>query len=238
MDVPLELSKYGVSYEELGRSLRVHRALIGYSLRDLAREAKVSKTTLLHAEQGLPVHQRNLDKIIAVLRINPNRFQIAERPLLDEDAPFPYVVDSGERIHWYASDDQRRLVPADNQEIIQDERERLRLGRFGFAKLFMAAPRFFMPNGPGCVLMELHGRWESTFNIKFYRYALFHVIRGEVSVGIGEAKPEVLGPNSFIGFPTNQILTLEPAAPIPDEGPAPQLLWAGAERKGKVLSFD
>lgn len=230
------MSKYGVSYETLGKNLRLIRTLMGYSLRDLAREAKVSKTTLLHAEQGIHVHERNLAKIMAVLRVDPKRLKIEERPMLDETAACPYVVHAGDQLRWHVSDDHRRLVPHDNQEMIQEERERLRLGRFGFVNLFMATPNFIMPTGPGSVLLELHGPWKNCFNRKFYRYGILHVIRGKVLVGVGEAEPQLLGPASFIGFPTHQTLSLQPAMPIAEEGPAPQLLWVGAERKGKIPS--
>ncbi len=246
MDPEDEQSFDVMAPEAIGKNLRLLRTLGGYSLRELAERARVSKTTILHAEQGAPIQKRNLHKILKALWANEAAGLSQKRDMLDESEPGSFVTHSPQENYWHALLDLRKMIPPDNLQRIQEEAERLRLGRLGFVPVFGALTNFIMPQGPGCVLLELHQRWISMLNAGLYQYAMLYVLSGEMLFTYGKDRLEPfmedpsastdgcirLGEGASVGFSTHEPFLLEPASPIPESGPTPRLLWIGSERGG------
>ncbi len=218
----------------LGNTIRAFRVLLGLTQQDVAARSGASITTIYGIESGRPARVSSLRRVCAgmgtdldeFLKINPTR-NVKEAG---------YVLHRASTVQWHAPLDRRKMVPGDNDELVQDPAERRRLGRLGLTPLFGYRPHLMMPQGPGTTFIELYGRYDRAMNADVYREALICCQRGSVRIGIGDSVAE-LGEGDVVGFSNGEMRWMEPIANDPDELPT-RLLWIGAVRIGRVIPLD
>jgi transcriptional regulator with XRE-family HTH domain len=121
-----------------GRNARGLRVLQRLTQGELAKRSGVSLTTVYSAEKGVRLRTSTLKKIAEGL--NTNFDSLAYRTLKIKDSERAHVMHSMEETIWFGETDQRRQIPADNHERIQDPAERMRLGRVGLVPSFRVNP--------------------------------------------------------------------------------------------------
>lgn len=126
-------------------------------------------------------------------------------------------------------------MPEDNQRLVQDPRERMRLGRLGLAPVFISYPRLIMPDGPGATLIELYGRYEDDLNSYVYRDCIMYCQRGGVRLDVRGEVVE-LNEGDFVGFASRDLVWMEPVTADLGDAPPPLALWLGAVRLGKIVA--
>ena len=196
---------------------------------ELASRSGVNISSVFRIEKGRPIRITTLSKIAKGLDV-----------VLDgmlREPPFPpeaveLVVHRMSKATWYAEQDRRTRIPPDHVESYQDPAERQRIGRLGFVSWFGCPPIAIMKNGPGIVLLEVHGMGLDAYNHQFYEDAVIYVLRGKVSV---RAKSEtvVLSEGDWVGFKSADLESIAPTDAPENLAAAPRVLWIGANRFSK-----
>lgn len=216
--------------QEWSRRIQDIRLIQRMTQTELAQRAGVAVTTVYRAEQGLPVRQSSLQKIAAAVDVKFDQF-LRSGPLLHRE-DLSYVHHRAEEAVWYAPVDHRRILPEDNDRLVQSPAERKRLGILGLTPIFVCYPNLLMPEGPGATLIELYGRYNRPFNPTIYRECLVYGQRGRARLQVLDDVVE-LAEGDIAGFVSKNLRWIEPAEPSPSDDP-PLVLWVGAVRLGKV----
>jgi transcriptional regulator with XRE-family HTH domain len=216
----------------LAENIRSFRVIRGFSQAELARRAGVGITTIYKAELGRVVRQEYLRRIV----------EVGLEGLLEECMTTPRLInrkpddalyvkhDVGQTV-WFVYGDRRRLVPEANQELIQDVRERMRLGRLGLATLFGCGTDYVMPNGPGILFYEVHGPTDVI--TQNYRDAIYYALRGSVVIRWGEESVR-LDEGESIGCDGTREIRMDLAEPLAAGQLPPLVQFCGANRVGKM----
>jgi transcriptional regulator with XRE-family HTH domain len=197
---------------------------------ELASKARIDVSTLHRLETGRKVHRNTIQKIAVALgesisflnSVLPYGLPTSKRELF---------VHRHEDLNWYSSGDRRKRIPADHQDRIQREEERLRLGRLGLVQSFQAY-MIAMPRSPGMSQVEVFDRVFVGPNPTYDTFVIA-CIRGKVIFRMGDQQVS-LSESDSIGFSADEEATIEPASPI-GLSDLPPLVWAiSANRRGHV----
>ncbi len=218
--------------DRVGENIRGWRTIRGFSQAELARRAGVGITTIYKAELGKPVRIKSLRRIVEI-GLEGLLEEIISTPRLTNPKPDDalFVKHPSAKTVWFVYGDQRRMVPEENQDLIQDVRERIRLGRLGLANLFGWGLDFVMPNGPGMLIYEVHGPTDPIS--QNYRDAIYFVLRGSVVVRIGGEEVR-LDEGESIGCAGTSSLSFDLADPRRSGQLPPLVQFIGANRVGKM----
>jgi transcriptional regulator with XRE-family HTH domain len=218
--------------ELLGDNIRGWRMIRGFSQAELAERAGVTITTIYKAERGKTVREQSLRKIVEKgLGGSLEEASITPRITNPKPDDAVYVKHERSRTIWFVYGDQRRLVPEENLELIQDIHERIRLGRLGLANLFGCGLDYLMPNGPGMLIYEVHGPTDPIS--QNYRDAIYYVLRGSVRITLaGEAVR--LDEGESIGCDGTHVVRMDLSEPLLPGQMPPLVQFIGANRVGKV----
>jgi len=215
----------------IGENVRQSRCIQGKSQANLAQSAGLGISTIYQVERGMPIGARSFRKIADALDTSPDRLKIPPQTLL---APTlrALVHRPGDNF-WTMTHDQRSRNPEDNLSLIQDAKERLRLGRLGLVSAFCAATSFIMPEGPGLVNLEVFGK-VPLFNATIYRFAMLSCTKGRLRLVFSDETVEI-GEGEIAGYRTEDLQWMEPASPV-DPVDLPVLVtWIGSVRVGKLV---
>lgn len=212
---------------------RLDRTLLAVNIRRARRNQKLSQTELAHrsgvdlasvyrAEKGIATRISTLRKIADGLDVIFEDLLIVKK---EPDSHLQFAVSRVADAKWLACGDRRQRVPADHEELIQIQEERLRLGRMGFVPWFMCPPIVIAPNGPGIVFLEIYEECLEQFNAAFYEDGAIIVTKGGAIVTIGDSHVE-LSEGDWIAYKTKAVRRI---AVLPPHGAA-SLLWIGANR--------
>lgn len=231
-NLPEEVDPGSAIAEAWSRGIQRGRLMLKLTQAELAQLAGVAVTTVYRVERCLPVRESSLRKLCAAMSIKFDEF-LKMKPIFDARRE-AYVRHRGDETYWYAPVDHRRVVPEDDQTLVQDPRERLRLGRLGLVPAFVSYPNLIMPEGPGATLIELYGRHAEDLNSYIYRDCMIYCQRGDVRLCVRDEVVE-LNEGDYVGFVSRDLTWIEPATP--DFGSEPPLaLWFGAVRLGKIVA--
>jgi len=207
----------------IARNVRGARKLQGLSQTELARRSGVDLASVYRVEKGDAIRAGTLKKIALGLQVIVEDFLIDSfRPPQPGTLPVHREPDA----RWYAAIDRRHRPPPDNDDRIQDENERRRLGRLGLVPWFMCPPLIIPPNGPGVVLLEIYGGNMERFNAEFYEDGALYVLRGGAIVSVGDKSVE-LSEGDWVAFKTEDLTMIE-ALPPHEFALA---MWIGATRR-------
>lgn len=214
-------------------NIRGWRMIRGFSQAELAKRAGVGITTIYKAELGKPVRLNSLKKIVEVglqglLEEAATTRKFANTKQADE----LFVKHNQARTTWFVYGDQRRRVPEENLELIQDQNERIRLGRLGLAYLFGCGLDFLMPDGPGMLFYEVHGPTDPV--TQNYRDAIYYAMRGSVQICFGE-ESVCLQEGESIGCDGRSKVTFDLVEPLALGQLPPVVQYIGANRIGKTV---
>lgn len=218
-----------IDWPQVGRNVRQARIIRGHSQEDFARKAGLSVSTLYHVEQGLAINYRSFLKICSAFETSVDSLTRRHQNVLTENDDF--LALRREDQLWTVEVESRSRVPEDDLSRIQQPEERLRLGRLGLVNVFFCTTNFIMPEGPGFVLLELYRRLTDPFNSIIYRDCLLTSLQGTARLHIGESITE-LRPGDVIGYRSRDMVWMEPAEPIGNNGLPVILTWTGAVRVG------
>jgi len=219
-----------LDYALIGFNIRCLRMARNFTQAELAEMAAVDKATIYRLERGLKVHYRTLQKIAKgfgetvpfINSVLPYGLPGASRRIL--------VHRTGDHA-WFSSADTRKRIPEDSQRLIQDDRERFRLGALGLIASFQAY-MVVMPNGPAVAQVEVFARCSVGPNPS-YKDCILVCMRGAAIFRSGSEAITLL-PGDSVGYPTDEEATVEPAGPLDPSLGAP-LIWAiTANRRGHV----
>ena len=214
--------------------MRHFRIQQGLTQAELAAKAGVSVMTLYKIEYGVPARLSSIEKICTKGLGTPFEALIQTRAMLDVQ---DYLLYRAEAANWYAPIDRRRSVPEENARRLQDPAERRRLGKLGFVSAFHNNPNIVMPDGPGTLFLEIHGRMAGPINAGVYRDCKLHLQAGRVRCAIRERTLEMFV-GDMVGLRDADLRWIEPLVPLTPEEPPPLLLWMGAGRIGKAVRQD
>jgi len=219
-----------LNWAAIGENVRQSRCIQGKSQASLALSARLGISTLYQVERGMPVGLRSLRKIAEALSTSPDRLILPNQVRLTAD--HKALVHRPADYFWTTIDDVRTRNPEDNLTLIQDPKERRRLGRLGLVGAFCASTSFIMPEGPGLVSLEIFGQI-GFFNMTIYRFATITCTKGRLRLIFGDEAIE-LGEGEIAGYRTEDLLGMEPAgAPEPMDLPV-LATWVGSVRVGKL----
>jgi transcriptional regulator with XRE-family HTH domain len=221
--VPLDLHLIGFNV----RCLRMAR---NKTQAELAADAKIDVSTLHLLENQRKVHRNSIKKIADALGESVS-FLNSVLPYGLPSSKRELIIHRREDVNWFASMDRRKHVPADHQERIQREEERLRLGRLGLVLSFQAY-MVVMPRSPGMSQVEVYGRVPVGLNPTYDSFVIA-CMKGQVIFRMGDQEV-LLSEGESVGFSADEEATVEPANPV---GPSdyPPVLWAiSANRRGHV----
>ena len=211
----------------LGKRVRTFRIRRGLTQLELAIRAGVSLSTVYHVESGRPTRWSSLRKVcVDGLDTAPEDLVKTQEKRGSE----PFLLYRAETAAWREEHDRRRTVPPDSLARNGDAGERARLGKLGFVASFMNNPNIVMPEGPGTVFLEIHGRREGNVNAGVYRDAKLYCQTGGVRCAFAERTVE-LREGDMIGYASADLLWIEPLDPT--DAPS-LLLWMGAVSVGKA----
>lgn len=218
-----------IDYRQVGRAIRTLRALENKSQEEFAESVGVSRSTLLHIENGRKIQLRMIERICESKGI------AGLGGLLDFDrqkAAGQMAIHHAETAVWRANQDFRKVIPENNDELIQNSEERLRLLRVGLANAFFCVPQFKLPDGPASAIFEL-GTSLQGINAELYRDAILHCLAGRIRV-TAEGQEFILGPGDFVGYKNDLDILISPVEPLSPHFEPPRLLWIGGNRVGQV----
>jgi len=222
-DDPLDLSLIAFNV----RCLRMAR---NKTQAELAAEAKIDVSTLHLLETGRKVHRNSTRKVAEALGESLH-FLNSVLPYGLPSSKRDLFVHRHEELNWFASVDRRKRVPADHQERIQREEERLRLGRLGLVASFQAY-MVVMPRSPGMSKVEVFERIEVGLNPTYDTFVIA-CMRGSVIFRMGDQAVE-LSEGDSVGFSADEDATVEPVSPV-GLSDFPPIVWAiSANRRGHV----
>lgn len=193
----------------LAENVRRRREEQGWTVSQLHRETGVALSTLRRIENGLgctPMVERKLAK---ALRTAEGRLwqryewhKTFPRPLAEARWHFLMWEECQRYLRRQGLDEARDPFPYD-PDSIQDEAERLRLGRNGLASAFFRLTSgVFRTGSTVSSIVELYARAPGTLEEGTYAY--FYALRGDTRVRNGE---------SFIELREGDVLTVEHEAP-------------------------
>jgi transcriptional regulator with XRE-family HTH domain len=217
------------SWAAIGHHVKRAREGQGLSQTELAQRSGVNISSVFRVEKGKAIRLATVRRIAKGLDIVADTI-LRSREFPPESAGL--LVHRVSKATWYAEQDRRARIPGDHFESYQDAAERRRIGRLGFVSWFGCPPTAIMKNGPGIVLLEIHGLGLDAFNHQFYKDAVIYALRGSVSV---TAKSETvhLNEGDWVGFKSSDLESIAPREGQENQPSAPQVLWIGANRFGK-----
>ena len=180
----MPVTKTADDFENLalfGENIRAERRLRRWSIRKLAHEARVCPDTVFRIEHGLPSTFKRRERLCGALEASYRRLMMSA-----VDSGPGYAIHREEGARWtihYA--DRPYRPPADEEDRIQDEKERVRLGRLGFVRHFVHMLNCRLPRGRLLAgVLELYGKGTKE------NYAggevLVYVLSGSARVVFGE----------------------------------------------------
>lgn len=216
---------------EVARNIRYMRELRGWTQAELARRAGVSRTTVRRLEEGQPFWRPTLERVAGAFKITVTEIYRTTRfrSVLGEELGL--VKHTRSRDYWHVRSDKRTSVPADNELLIQNLRERQRLGKLGFVPVFITGLDFHLPQGPGICRLEVYGKVENVAMPQFSVNSFF-VLTGLVVVSF-QGSTEMLGPGDVIAVEGEEPVGIEPYQAYSD-GPPCEVLVIGSVRKKVV----
>lgn len=206
--------------QEFGASMRRNRLLLGYTVRDAAEKAGISKNTILRVEAGLPVQRSTREKLCHALGMVPT--DPATRKPAAGAGRFYKIQTNAESV-WYAT-----IVNAQGEaegytnERIADSAERSRLGWYGLANHF-GRPLRCRREGSRHIpfLIELYRATDVTSDPMGERFV--YGLRGSVRVIVGDESFD-LHEGEAATYDATQPNGLEPLQPVKPGQPAPLVL--------------
>lgn len=214
------------------RQLRESRKL---SIRDLAKRANISKTTLIKIEQGLPISEENLDRIcVALQTVIPNLM------VSSDDWDRPYQIHRASESDWLVAF-RRKKAPSKIADFdkIPDPQDRKRLGNLGFVSGFLQNANCALKGGKlEAAMMELYGSQD----IEGYRHSgeeFIFCLQGRLRVTIGESTQILLPGDSMIFF-SQYRHRYESDLPLGDaEEPTKMMMvWMESEEEPEAIQAD
>lgn len=215
-------------------NVRQHRALRGWSIRELAKQAGVATKTIENIEAGHGCSTRVEAKVAIALNALRSRLRMAGHP-----SDGQYKIVRGQDLRWYfgewdeADRYHQRMIRADlispsgtvaeDPEAIQDEAERRRLGLTGQASVFIQVRSGALTTGRYMTCMlELFARSAQAPDPSSYTYQI-HILKGSVRFVMGDLD-EILSGGDAIVFVQTDEFYLEPAEPLTEASEIPTYL--------------
>jgi transcriptional regulator with XRE-family HTH domain len=197
---------------------------------ELAKRAGIDPATVHRLEAGKRVHLRSLEKICGEFHV-PLELMTSVLPYGTPLEPATMFIHRQANLTWYAHGDNRKAIPKDSQARIQNEEERLRLGRSGMVDWFQAYT-FAMPSGPGMAVTELFRatQWGPS---PTYRDCVTYCVRGEITLQL-RGQTLHLKAGDGAGYSADEITIVGPAIPVGMKD-LPPLVWhITANRVGQL----
>lgn len=222
----------------LGANVRALRKSLGWTLDTLAERSKVSLTTLKRIESGQPCSFRTQERLAKAFSTalgslwEPRLFSRERVSVFrPEDSRWRFP-NSEEAANWALNEDKRQIDP----DAIQNEDERLRLGRNGLAEGFARIFRRQFPTGYlGVVFYECYARQGIDFPPHVDAICLYGA-RGTLIVYLDE-EPYALREGDVLVLDSSLKVELAPEQPV---GPAelPPMSFSvfaqlGTEKRGR-----
>lgn len=205
---------------EFGESMRRNRTLLGYTVRDLAERAGISKNTVLRVEAGLPVQNATRTKLCRALGMVPTDPTTKHPPA--NEGKF-YRLQTNDEAVWYATKiNENGEADAYTNDRVTSSDERHRLGWHGLANHFgrpLRCRRASSRHIP--FLIELFAPTDVTADLSGERF--LYVLRGVVRVKVGE-EIFVAREGEAATYDATQPNALEPAEPVRKGELAPLVL--------------
>lgn len=206
--------------QEFGASMRRNRVLLGYSVREAAERAGISKNTILRIETGLPVQRATRQKLCRAYGCVPTDPEDRRAP---QHQGKHFKLQTRDEAVWYAT-----RIGADGQaeaytnDRVQSPNERNRLGWNRLANHF-GQPFRVRREGSRFIpfLVEVFAPTDTTADLSGERFILG--IRGVVRVVVGE-ESFLVGEGEAASYDATLPNRLEPAEPIKRGEPAPLVL--------------
>lgn len=165
-----------------GDRLKTYRLQRKMSLRDASEAIGVDKNTIMKIESGSPVRDEIRKKICNFYRLVS--YDPLSRPLAATLGK-NYAVHNPKKAVWYMIKANESKLVATTNEAIQNESERLRLGRAGLVKRFYKSMQTRMVgNSMGSSIVELYSRTESEHPSQGYFYV--YCIRGALKITVDD----------------------------------------------------
>lgn len=216
------------SFVNIGRNVQCMRELRGWTQAELARKAQLSRTTVRRIEEGMPCWRPTLERLAAVFNIPVQEFTDTNRFSNVLDANREFVTHEQAKATWRTRGDRRANLPANNEEVIQCQRERRRLGKLGFVPAFVCFMDFYLPAGPGIIRMELYARHEQRFMPQFAVVTMY-VLHGSIEFQKDDQFVK-LNSGDAIAFDSSATVAVRPVEPYTSGAPC-ELLLVGAQRQ-------
>jgi transcriptional regulator with XRE-family HTH domain len=131
-----------VNARVFGQSVRNLRRVRGWSIDSLAKRAGVANHTIHRIERGFPSTYTIQNRIALALDT-----VVARLEMVVDSSRHDVAVHTREHDHWLGLIDRRSMVPEDNDDVIQSQPERSRLGRLGFVSQFVKILGCRLPTG-------------------------------------------------------------------------------------------
>ncbi len=231
---PEQVQSPDLDFQLIGSNIANIRRIQGLSQAELAAIAKISRTTLQRIECGMPTFLSTLEKIAHALGDCVEDLCIAKRfqhPLTDETA---FVKHSIGDDYWYPIEDQRRKKPKNDQELIQTEEERRRLGKLGFVRAFVSGMNFFLPLGPGINKLELYGKISNLTMPQFQVFAVYG-LEGAAIATVASI-PQKLKRGEVMAVHSKHAIELEPDFSEDGHAACKVLLFGSSRKKVNLNS--
>jgi transcriptional regulator with XRE-family HTH domain len=208
------------AYQEFGASMRRNRVLLGYTVRDAAEKAGISKNTILRVEAGLPVQRATREKLCRAFGMVPTD-PTSRKPSANEGKH--YKLQTNADAVWYATTvNEQGEADGYTNARIGDAAERSRLGWYGLANHF-GRPLRCRREGSRHIpfVVELYRPTDITSDPSGERFV--YGLRGAVRVRVGEESFE-LCEGEAATYDATLPNGLEPLAPVSPGQPAPLVL--------------
>jgi len=213
-------SEAAEALKEFGASMRRNRALLGYTVRDLAERAGISKNTVVRVEAGLPVQSATRTKLCRALGMVPTDPKTKKPPA--SEGRF-YRVQTQEEAVWYATTiNEEGQADAYTNDRIGDPGERNRLGWYGLVNHF-GHPLRCRRTGSRHIpfLVELYRATDVTKDVCGERFV--YCLRGAIRVTVGD-ESFVVREGEAATYDATEPNALEPLTPVEIGQPAPLVL--------------
>lgn len=195
---------------EYGESMRRNRVLLGYSVREAAEKAGVSKNTILRIEAGLPVQKATFVKLARAFGMVPTD-PATKRPAVTEGKY--YKLQSADEAIWYATTvNKSGEAEASTNDELASQAERNRMGWYGLATHFGRPLRCRRANSHHIpFLVEVFAPTDVTAGPGGERF--MYVLRGAVRVNVGD-ESFVLSEGGAATYDSTLPNGLEPLEPV------------------------
>jgi transcriptional regulator with XRE-family HTH domain len=200
-----------------GENVKSERKLRGWSLEKLAVAANMANDTVFRVEKGLPSTPRTRQRIANALQCSYYRLLLTPRILGDS-----YAIHRRDDDWWLIHSENRSYKPPQNEdELIQQGPERVRLGKLGFVRHFVRMFNCRLPKGKlvGGIL-ELYGNGDAS---KYLAGEVFlYVMKGQVVLKVGEEEVFLDAGEAATVDCTGPEFSFNPRTP---GSPAPEILY-------------